>query len=375
MDISNIVKNEVRNKDLASEIQLVTEKGIANALHDLYLSIINLNYAPKSSVYTKQETNTLLGNKQDVITGAASTVINNNLNADSVIVSNSSGKITTSSITKYELEYLDNCVDNVQEQLNAKQNTLTFDSTPINNSTNPVTSDGIYDALSLKENLSNKVTSISSSSTDTQYPSAKLLYDKLATKQDTLTFDNTPTENSNNPVKSGGVYSYLSQTCPVGTVLPFLGSSIPEGFLLCDGSGYSSTYYGDLHRKIGTTYGSGNGTTTDFNVPDFRNKTFWGGTTSNVGTNISAGLPNITGTAGRFLGNVNDITYIHTGAFKSSTQQSFLGASTGGSDDYINANFSAADGEVHNGSYSNQIYGKSDTVQPPAIQCLFIIKY
>ena len=29
----------------------------------------------------------------------------------------------------------------------------------------------------------------------------------LASKQDTLTFDNTPTENSNNPVKSGGVYS------------------------------------------------------------------------------------------------------------------------------------------------------------------------
>lgn len=210
MDISNIVKNEVRNKDLASEIQLVTEKGIANALHDLYLSIINLNYAPKSSVYTKQETNTLLGNKQDVITGAADTIVTNNLNANSVVVSNNSGKITTSSITQFELEYLDNCVDNVQEQLNAKQNTLTFDSTPINNSTNPVTSNGIYDALSLKENSSNKVTSISSSSTDTQYPSAKLLYDKLATKQDTLTFDNTPTENSNNPVKSGGVYSAIA---------------------------------------------------------------------------------------------------------------------------------------------------------------------
>lgn len=214
MDISNIVKNEVRNKDLASEIQLVTEKGIANALHDLYLSIINLHYAPSSSVYTKQETNTLLGNKQDVITGAADTIVSNNLNANSVVVSNNSGKVTTSSITQFELEYLDNCVDNVQDQLNAKQNTLTFDSTPIDNSTNPVTSNGIYDALSLKENSSNKVTSISSSSTDTQYPTAKLLYDQLISlgnsKQDTLTFDNTPTENSNNPVKSGGVYTAIA---------------------------------------------------------------------------------------------------------------------------------------------------------------------
>lgn len=36
------------------------------------------------------------------------------------------------------------------------------------------------------EKISNKVTSISNASTDTQYPSAKLLYDKLQLKQDTL---------------------------------------------------------------------------------------------------------------------------------------------------------------------------------------------
>lgn len=34
-----------------------------------------------------------------------------------------------------------------------------------------------YDSLALKENLSNKVTSISSSSTDSEYPSAKCVYD------------------------------------------------------------------------------------------------------------------------------------------------------------------------------------------------------
>ena len=37
--------------------------------------------------------------------------------------------------------------------------------------------------LALKENLSNKVTSLSGSSTNDQYPSAKLVYDQLATKQ------------------------------------------------------------------------------------------------------------------------------------------------------------------------------------------------
>ena len=41
--------------------------------------------------------------------------------------------------------------------------------------------------LGYKEDTSNKVTSISSSSTNTQYPSAKLLYDQLALKQGALT--------------------------------------------------------------------------------------------------------------------------------------------------------------------------------------------
>ena len=44
----------------------------------------------------------------------------------------------------------------------------------------------VYNQLALKENLSNKVTSISGSSTNDQYPSAKLVYDQLATKQATI---------------------------------------------------------------------------------------------------------------------------------------------------------------------------------------------
>lgn len=44
----------------------------------------------------------------------------------------------------------------------------------------------VYDQLALKEVLSNKVTSISGSSTNDQYPSAKLVYDQLATKQATI---------------------------------------------------------------------------------------------------------------------------------------------------------------------------------------------
>lgn len=57
-----------------------------------------------------------------------------------------------------------------------------IDSTPIQNSTNPINGGAVYTALNDKEDNSNKVTSISSSSTDDQYPSAKCVYDQLDAK-------------------------------------------------------------------------------------------------------------------------------------------------------------------------------------------------
>lgn len=53
---------------------------------------------------------------------------------------------------------------------------------------------------------------------------------------------------------------------PTGTILPFGGNSAPTGFLLCDGSAVSRTTYATLFAVIGTTYGSGDGSTT-FNLP------------------------------------------------------------------------------------------------------------
>lgn len=66
----------------------------------------------------------------------------------------------------------------VNTALAGKQDTLTFDQVPTDGSTNPVESNGIYDALALK--------------------------------QDTLTFDSTPTDGSTNPVTSQGIYAAIS---------------------------------------------------------------------------------------------------------------------------------------------------------------------
>ena len=58
---------------------------------------------------------------------------------------------------------------------------------------------------------------------------------------------------------------------PTGAVLAYAGATIPAGFLLCDGRAVSRTTYAALFGVIGTTYGSGDGTTT-FNLPDLRGR-------------------------------------------------------------------------------------------------------
>lgn len=53
----------------------------------------------------------------------------------------------------------------------------------------------------------------------------------------------------------------------IGSIIMYPSSVIPEGFLLCDGTAVSRSTYSDLFDVIGTTYGSGDGSTT-FNLPD-----------------------------------------------------------------------------------------------------------
>lgn len=56
---------------------------------------------------------------------------------------------------------------------------------------------------------------------------------------------------------------------PSGTVAYFAMNTAPEGWLKCDGSIISRTTYANLFSKIGTIYGTGDGSTT-FKLPDLR---------------------------------------------------------------------------------------------------------
>ena len=129
-------------------------------------------------------------------------------------------------------------IDGVKEDLAGKQNVLTFDSTPTAGSQNPVTSDGIKQALdnvdvgnvqeqldtikqeqteqntkisdnktaidSVKESVANQETDITALQETTSGHTTAI--EGLQTgKQDVLTFDATPTEGSQNPVTSDGI--------------------------------------------------------------------------------------------------------------------------------------------------------------------------
>ena len=84
--------------------------------------------------------------------------------------------------------------------LAAKQDALTIDAVPTSGSANPVQSGGVHSALATKADAAT-VTALSGT--------VNALSGTVAGKQDTLTFDSTPTAGSSNPVTSAGVKEYV----------------------------------------------------------------------------------------------------------------------------------------------------------------------
>ena len=151
-----------------------------------------------------------------------------------------------------------------------------------------------------------------------------------------------------------------------GEIKYFAFNTAPDGYLVCNGANVSRETYADLFAVIGTTFGSGDGSTT-FALPNLIDKFAQGSTT--VGTVKSAGLPNITGkiqSKDYSIGCNTKAT--STGALFG---EDFNRASAGGT-----ASSASYMSEIRfNASSSNSIYGNSSTVQPPALTLLPCIKY
>jgi hypothetical protein len=58
--------------------------------------------------------------KQDVITGAATTITSSNLTASRALISDASGKVATNAVTSTELGYVSGVTSSIQSQLNTK---------------------------------------------------------------------------------------------------------------------------------------------------------------------------------------------------------------------------------------------------------------
>lgn len=108
----------------------------------------------------------------------------------------------------------------LQTALAAKQDTLTFDTAPKQNSTNPVTSDGVYKEMtSLSTYIGQFASEFGSFDMVPKSGSSNLIrsgaiYAALQKKQDTLTFDSAPKSGSSNPVTSDGIYKVIAATKP-----------------------------------------------------------------------------------------------------------------------------------------------------------------
>ena len=153
---------------------------------------------------------------------------------------------------------------------------------------------------------------------------------------------------------------------PVGTILHYAGTSVPAGFLYCNGGDVKKADYAALFAVIGTAYGTSSDSA-KFKLPDGRNRTLWGGAKATDRGHVAAGLPNITGEVEYF-----DAGYVLENSNKGALKKSDNGGGGGYAD---TGRYDSRNHIVFDASDSNAIYGNSNTVQPPAIKGMFIIKF
>jgi len=75
-----------------------------------------------------------------------------------------------------------------------------------------------------------------------------------------------------------------NSSVPPGSIMAYMGTNAPTGWLLCDGSAVSRTLYSRLFGAIGIANGSGDGMNT-FNLPDLRGM-FLRGVDGNAGIDV-----------------------------------------------------------------------------------------
>lgn len=118
---------------------------------------------------------------------------------------------------------------------------------------------------------------------------------------------NTPSNIAGNGISISGntISANFNSFLPPGMITPYASTVIPAGWLSCDGAAVSRTTYVNLFLIIGTSYGSGDGSTT-FNLPDFRGRFLRGvsGATNNDPDKTSRVALNSGGNIGNNIGSL-----------------------------------------------------------------------
>jgi len=198
--------------------------------------------------------------------------------------------------------------------------------------------------------------------------------------------EHCPAKNMNNAIRS--VMAALKTKCDaldstdntlrrgavIGEIRWFAMSTPPEGWLVCNGAAVGTSDYVALFAAIGKTF-TPRLTSTDpdlenpeyrdptvFRLPNLMGKAPWGSTS--VGTVLDAGLPNI-------QGELQGISRMDNAKGNGVLQWKFInyGAATS------ETSGPAARDIVFDASIASSIYGKSTTVQPPALCLLPCIRY
>lgn len=139
-------------------------------------------------------------------------------------------------------------------------------------------------------------------------------------------------------------WSILSHTLigepEVGALADFAGATVPALYLRNRGQAVSRTTYSRLFAKIGTTHGSGDGTTT-FNVPDKQGRASVG--LEATATRLTSGVSGVDGgTLGASGGNQNMHGHTHTVTDPGHTHGLRLGSNGGSNPNSIYTNVASA---------------------------------
>ena len=109
---------------------------------------------------------------------------------------------------------------------------------------------------------------VSGAEIDNEFNAIASAVTSKADKVPASTTNNLAALDANGNLKDSGA-SIVSVAPPVGSITMYGGTSVPNGWLECDGSNVSRLTQSDLFNAIGTTFGAGDGSTT-FGLPDLR---------------------------------------------------------------------------------------------------------